>query len=60
MQASPKVDFSRLLGFHLVSDELIDRVDFLNETVGARIGVKRGDKEMSALDLASQPTDSEN
>jgi len=60
MQASAKIDFSRLLGFDLVSEELVDSIDFLNETVGARIGVKRGDKEMSALDLTSQPSRSEN
>ena len=32
---------------------LVDSIDFLNETVGARIGVKRGDKEMSAEQIAA-------
>lgn len=37
-----KLDFSRLLGFSVVSDKLSDNVDFRDETVAATIGAKIG------------------
>ena len=36
------IDFTQLLGFTIVADELPDGLDFQNQTVGARLGAKVG------------------
>jgi len=51
MSESQKIDFSKLLGFQVVSDELAERVDFQDETFGGRLGAKVGDKSCTFLDL---------
>ena len=51
MSERNKIDFSRLLGFEVVSEELAERVDFQNETFGGRLGAKVGDKTCTLLDL---------
>ena len=33
-----KIDFTRLLGFAAVSDELSEDVDFQDEIIGAKVG----------------------
>ena len=43
MHRPTKIDYSKLLGFDMVSDELVDGVDFNNPTVGAKLGAKVGD-----------------
>ena len=42
MQGPTKIDYSKLFGFDIVSDELVDGVDFKNPTVGAKLGAKVG------------------
>lgn len=46
---SDKIDFSKLLGFGLVTDELAEGLDFQNDTLGSRIGAKVGDKDLPEL-----------
>jgi hypothetical protein len=42
MQGPTKIDYSRLLGFNMVGDELVQGVDFNNPNVGAKLGAKVG------------------
>jgi hypothetical protein len=42
MHGPNKIDYSKLLGFDMVIDELADGVDFNNPTVGAKLGAKVG------------------
>jgi hypothetical protein len=42
MHAPTKIDYSKLLGFDMVSGELEKGVDFKNPTVGAKLGAKAG------------------
>ena len=42
MHGPTKIDYAKLLGFDLVSDELVEGVDFNNPTVGAKLGAKVG------------------
>jgi len=53
---SAKIDFSKLLGFDVVSDEIADSVDFQSQTIGAKLGAKVGDKDLAVLDLPSEPS----
>jgi hypothetical protein len=46
-----KIDFSKLLGFAPVSGELSERVDFRDDTIGAKLGAKVGTEVCLALDL---------
>jgi hypothetical protein len=58
MDKADKIDFSKLLGFGLVTEELPEKVDFQNETFGGRLGAKVGDKTCSLFDLeANSETD---
>ena len=41
MHRPTKIDYAKLLGFDLVSDELVEGVDFNNPTVGAKLGRNR-------------------
>jgi hypothetical protein len=45
MQNIGKIDYSKLLGFDTVSDELSEGVDFQADTIGAKLGAKRGGEE---------------
>ena len=42
MHRPTKIDYAKLLGFDMVSDELVEGVDFNNPTVGAKLGAKVG------------------
>jgi hypothetical protein len=42
MKKPTKIDYSKLLGFDMVVDEISEGVDFNNPTVGARLGAKVG------------------
>jgi len=42
MQGPTKIDYSKLLGFDMVSEELVEGVDFNNPTLGAKLGAKIG------------------
>ena len=52
MQKPDKVNFDKLLGFELVSRELLHELDFQDETLGAKLGAKVGTEQMVALDVA--------
>ena len=47
-----KIDYSKLLGFATVSDRPSIKIDFRDDTIGAKLGAKVGVKEMAALDLS--------
>jgi hypothetical protein len=51
MSEKQKIDFSQLLGFEVMSEELSDSVDFRDETFAGRLGAKVGDKDLTVLDL---------
>ena len=51
MNENRKIDFSKLLGFMVMSEELAERVDFQDETFGGRLGAKVGDKSCTLFDL---------
>ena len=51
MSESQKIDFSKLLGFQVMSEEIAEHVDFQDETFGGRLGAKVGDKACTLLDL---------
>ena len=38
------MDFSKLLGFAIVADQISKGVDFQDETVGAKLGAKVGEE----------------
>ena len=44
MNENRKIDFSKLLGFMVMSEELAERVDFQDGTFSGRLGAKVGDK----------------
>ena len=52
MQKPDIVNFDKLLGFKLVSRELLPELDFQDETLGAKLGAKVGTEQMVALDVA--------
>ncbi len=56
MSENRRIDFSKLLGFQVMSEELAEHVDFQDETFGGRLGAKVGDKSCNLFDL---PPDSE-
>jgi hypothetical protein len=42
MHMPPKIDYSKLLGFDMVTDELEKGVDFKNPAIAAKLGAKIG------------------
>ena len=50
MQNENRIDFTKLLGFDAVAEELACGIDFRNETIAARLGAKVGDK-LATLDV---------
>jgi hypothetical protein len=51
MQKPDRIDFAKLLGFELVTRELLENFDLQEETIGAVLGAKVG--------ASIEPTDSE-
>jgi len=51
MQKPGRIDFAKLLGFELVTRELLENFDLQEETIGAKLGAKVG--------ASIEPTDSE-
>lgn len=49
MSEKQKIDFAKLLGFKVMSEELSDSVDFRDETFGGRLGAKVGSKGMTLV-----------
>jgi hypothetical protein len=49
MSAKQKIDFAKLLGFKVMSEELSDNVDFRDETFDGRLGAKVGGKDMTLV-----------
>jgi hypothetical protein len=52
MQKPDKIDYTKLLGFDVVSDQLSAGVDFQGESFEARLGAKVGAEVLVACDLA--------
>lgn len=52
MRKFDRIEFDKLLGFELVTRELLNEFDFQDETVSARLGAKVGAEAMVALDVA--------
>jgi len=50
MKTPMTVDYSKLLGFDTVSNEIAD-VDFRTESLSAKLGAKVGTKQLAILDL---------
>jgi hypothetical protein len=44
MKCRDELDYSKLLGFAAVSEQVAEGIDFQNETVGARLGAKVGNE----------------
>jgi hypothetical protein len=42
MKRHDDIDFSKLLGFDAVNDQISGSVDFQDETIGAKLGAKVG------------------
>ena len=42
MPVPPKIDYSKLLGFDIVTDELENGIDFKDPAVAAKLGAKAG------------------
>ena len=51
MSENRTIDFTKLLGFQVMSEELAEHVDFQDETFGGRLGAKVGDKGCPTLFL---------
>jgi hypothetical protein len=51
MKPRLEINFSKLFGFALIADHLSTAIDLRDDTVGARIGAKVGDKIKSAVEL---------
>jgi hypothetical protein len=43
MQKPDRIDFAKLLGFELVTRELLENFDLQDASVGAKLGAKVGD-----------------
>ena len=54
MHGPTKIDYSKLLGFDIVTDELKKGVDFNNPVVAAKLGAKVGGKTVITT-KADQP-----
>ena len=46
MHDPTKMDYSKLFGFDMVANDVVDGVDFQDATIGAKLGAKVG-KEMN-------------
>jgi hypothetical protein len=49
MNENRKIDFSKLLGFQVLGEELSERVDFRDEAFGGRLGAKVGGKDLTLV-----------
>ncbi len=50
MQKPDAIDFTKLLGFETVADDLSREVDFQDEAIGSRLGAKVGFKMGAELE----------
>jgi hypothetical protein len=55
MNGPSKVDFSKLFGFGIVSDELKKGVDFKNPVVAAKLGAKVGTSSKTMMPMNMPP-----
>jgi hypothetical protein len=51
MKKRNEIDFSELLGFDAVSEELSGGIDFQDETIAAKLGAKVGKLELAPVTL---------
>ena len=54
MRKAKNIDFAKLLGFGLVSDEIAGSADFRDEAIDAKLGAKVGFESLVACDLNSE------
>ena len=52
MPESNKMDFTKLLGFKTVSEQISEGLDFQEETVAAKLGAKVGDPNLDPIRMA--------
>jgi hypothetical protein len=57
MKISSDIDFTKLLGFAAVTDQISGSVDFQNETIAAKLGAKVGAPEDSPVTVAAAVED---
>jgi hypothetical protein len=57
MHNPTKMDYSKLLGFDTVSDQLANGIDFQDSTVGAKLGAKVGPPVTKGMELMDLPSD---
>lgn len=57
MSENTKIDFSKLLGFQVMGEELAERVDFQDETFAGRLGAKVGLKNDASRSTADVQAD---
>ncbi len=50
MRTTTKIDYSKLLGFDTVGDQ-ISKLDFCADALSAKLGAKVGAKDLAILDL---------
>ena len=50
MRTTTKIDYSKLLGFDTVGDQ-ISKLDFCADALSAKLGAKVGVKDLAILDL---------
>jgi hypothetical protein len=53
MRKTAKIDYTKLLGFDTVGDQ-ISKLDFCADALSAKLGAKVGDKDLATLDLPTQ------
>ena len=53
MRKTKDIDFARLLGFDMVSNEVSGRVNFQDDAIEAKLGAKVGAESWVACDIAS-------
>jgi hypothetical protein len=55
MSENKKLDFTKLLGFETVSEQVVEELDFQDETISAKLGAKVGDPPVEpAADSAQE------
>jgi hypothetical protein len=53
MKKRNEIEFSKLLGFDAIGEEVSGGIDFQDETIAARLGAKVGKPEMAPVTLAA-------
>jgi len=57
MHDPTKMDYSKLFGFDMVANDVVNGVDFQNATIGAKLGAKVGKMTVPTSFQMMRPTD---